>query len=128
MGDLVIGAIDGGAKTPLEPAIEPAVSRADGGVDGSLRHPTGGLEAHARNSRQRKQRAAGDRADARHAGPLAGNRHVSAQFNTAALPPGRYLARGTIRQDGKPQGHMIRPFRIVAAAAAATARAPVARP
>jgi tetratricopeptide (TPR) repeat protein len=44
---------------------------------------------------------------------------LSGQFNTAALPPGRYLARGTLRQGGKPQGHMIRPFRIVAAPAAA---------
>ncbi len=49
---------------------------------------------------------------------------MSAQFNAAALPPGRYLARGTLRQGGKPQGHMIRPFRIVADAAAATAGAP----
>ena len=38
---------------------------------------------------------------------------MSAQFSTTALPPGRYLARGTIRQGGKPQGHLIRPFRIV---------------
>ncbi len=41
---------------------------------------------------------------------------MSAQFNAAALPPGRYLARGSIRQGGKPQGHMLRPFRVVAAA------------
>ena len=49
---------------------------------------------------------------------------MSAQFNTAALPPGRYLARGTLRQGGKPQGHMIRPFRIVADPAAAAGGAP----
>jgi hypothetical protein len=26
---------------------------------------------------------------------------MTAQFNTSALPPGRYLARGTLRQGGK---------------------------
>ena len=41
------------------------------------------------------------------------------------LPPGRYLARGSIRQGGKPQGHMLRPFRVVAAATA-TGTAPAA--
>ena len=44
--------------------------------------------------------------------------NISAQFNTSALPPGHYLARGTIRQNGKPQGHMLRPFRIMAASTA----------
>jgi hypothetical protein len=43
---------------------------------------------------------------------------ASVQFDTTALPPGRYLARGTIRQGGKTQGHSIRPFRIAAASAA----------
>ena len=49
---------------------------------------------------------------------------VMAQFNTTSLPPGRYLARGTLRQGGKPQGHMIRPFRVLADAAAAGGGAP----
>ncbi len=43
------------------------------------------------------------------AGPSPEIASLSAQFNTTALPPGRYLARGTLRQGGKPQGHMIRP-------------------
>jgi tetratricopeptide (TPR) repeat protein len=47
----------------------------------------------------------------------------TARFNTTALPPGRYLARGTIRQGGKPQGHLVRPFRIVSEAAALTGAA-----
>lgn len=32
--------------------------------------------------------------------------------DTAALPPGRYLARATVRQEGAPRGHLLRPFRI----------------
>jgi predicted Zn-dependent protease len=47
------------------------------------------------------------------AGPSPEIATASAQFNTTALPPGRYLARGVIRQGGKPQGHLLRPFRIV---------------
>jgi len=47
---------------------------------------------------------------------VAGN----AQFTTTALPPGRYLARSTIRQGGKAQGHMIRPFRILTEAPSLT--------
>ena len=58
------------------------------------------------------------------AGPSPEIASLSAQFNTAALPPGRYLARGTLRQGGKPQGHMIRPFRIVADAPTAAGGAP----
>ena len=36
-------------------------------------------------------------------------------LNTAPLPPGRYFARATVVQDGKAQGHIVRPFRVVAA-------------
>jgi tetratricopeptide (TPR) repeat protein len=51
---------------------------------------------------------------------------ISGVFNTSALPPGRYLARGTVRADGKPAGHIIRPFRVVAPAASTDAAAPPA--
>ncbi len=34
-------------------------------------------------------------------------------LNTSALPPGRYLARASVRQAGKPHGHIARPFRVV---------------
>jgi VWFA-related protein len=47
---------------------------------------------------------------------------LQASLNTTALPPGRYLARAMVFQNGKPQGHIYRPFRIVPGnAAAATA-------
>jgi VWFA-related protein len=47
---------------------------------------------------------------------------VHGVVSTAPLPPGRYLARATVRQDGKTQGHLTRPF-VVATAEAASAGA-----
>jgi VWFA-related protein len=48
-------------------------------------------------------------------------------MNTSALPPGRYLARASVRQAGKPQGHIVRPFRVVVPERAANdATAPAA--
>lgn len=44
-------------------------------------------------------------------------------LNTNALPPGRYFARATVTQAGKPQGHIVRPFRVVAASADSNAAA-----
>jgi VWFA-related protein len=49
---------------------------------------------------------------------------IQATVSTAALPPGRYFARATVTQGGKPQGHFTRPFRVVAGGAAATAAVP----
>jgi VWFA-related protein len=46
---------------------------------------------------------------------------MQANLNTAALPPGRYFARASVAQGGKTQGHIVRPFRVVAAAAPAAA-------
>ncbi|HUE88510.1 MAG TPA: VWA domain-containing protein [Vicinamibacterales bacterium] len=53
-------------------------------------------------------------------------------MNTSALPPGRYLARASVSQAGKPHGHLTRPFRVVVPArtandASATAAAMVPR-
>ena len=39
-------------------------------------------------------------------------------FSTATLPPGRYLARASVAHAGKAQGHIVRPFHVVAGAAA----------
>ena len=44
-------------------------------------------------------------------------------LNTGALPPGRYFAKATVMQDGKPQGHIVRPFRVLPASATAGATA-----
>ena len=62
------------------------------------------------------------------AGPSPEILTASAQFSTAALPPGRYLARGMVRQGGKTMGHMIRPFRIIAEAPSLTGAPAVAAP
>jgi VWFA-related protein len=48
---------------------------------------------------------------------------VQAVINTAALPPGRYLARATFRESGKAKGHFVRPFVVAAGAAASTVAA-----
>jgi hypothetical protein len=120
MGDLLIGPHDGSPKTMIEPTIEPTVSGAMAAL----------LEIYAPSS---DSGAAGFGLEAtfevlatEDSAPLATMpmrpatgqspeiTSLSAQFNTSALPPGRYLGRGTIRQGGKPQGHMIRPFRVVA--------------
>jgi hypothetical protein len=55
---------------------------------------------------------------------------LQANVNTTILPPGRYLARAVVHAGGKRQGHIVRPFRISAASAAATTAAvvPVALP
>jgi VWFA-related protein len=45
---------------------------------------------------------------------------LQANVNTTILPPGRYLARAVVHAGGKRQGHILRPFRISAASAAAT--------
>lgn len=121
MGDLIVGPFDGSANVQIEPLIEPAISGAMAALMEAYSSPGAKLEGTL------------DILTAETSAPLAtmpmrvapGTSpeivSVSAQFDTATLPPGRYLARGTIRQDGKPQGHMLRPFRILAATATAGA-------
>ena len=120
MSDLIIGAFEGGLKAELEPAIEPVVrgsmaalmelysTAPVSGVDATLDILTSEDSAPLATVPMRVG-----------AGPSPEIGTAAAQFNTSALPPGRYLARGTVRVGGKPQGHMLRPFRIVADASAA---------
>jgi VWFA-related protein len=117
MGDLVIGGYSGASKAALEPAIEPAVSGAMAALMEAYGAPATGLDATLEILSNEDQPALATMPMRITAGPSPEISLVSAQFNTSALPPGRYLARGTLRQDGKPQGHMIRPFRIAANAA-----------
>ena len=129
MGDLLLGSMSAANNTALEPAIEPTIAggqmaavmeaysppslvQSSAGLDGSLEilvnedsQPLATLPMRVGTG----------------ASPEIAT--FSAQFNTTALPPGRYLARGTIRQGGKPQGHLVRPFRIVPEAAALTGAA-----
>jgi tetratricopeptide (TPR) repeat protein len=46
------------------------------------------------------------------AGPSSEIGVLEGVVDTAALPPGRYLARATVRQEGAPRGQLLRPFRI----------------
>jgi VWFA-related protein len=127
MGDLVVGPVASGAAAQLAPAIEPAIP---GGEMAAL------VEMYGAPAQLAGLEATLDILPSEDAAPLASipMRIVpgpspeilagNAQFNTTALPPGRYLARSTIRQGGKAQGHMIRPFRILTEAPSLTGAAP----
>ena len=136
MGDLLLGGYAGGAKAVLEPIIEPAVAGAMVALmeaySPSLAPNSGGtsgfndLEATLEILSSENSPPLATVPMRVGAGPSAEVATVSAQFNTSSLPPGRYLARGTLRQGGKAQGHMIRPFRVVVDDAGGTAGAPAA--
>ena len=124
MGDLVIAGYAGGAKAVIEPAIEPAVGGAMAALMEAYGPQTAGLEATLEILSNENSPPLATVPMRLSGGPSPEIAIATAQFNTSALPPGRYLARGIVRQGGKPQGHMIRPFRIVAEAATTTAGAP----
>jgi VWFA-related protein len=119
MGDLVIGGTSGAGKVQLEPMIEPVVSGAIAALMEaySSAGPTG-MEATLEilADENGAPLATSPMRIAPGASPEIAT--ASGQFDTTALPPGRYLARATIRQGGTGQGHSIRPFRIAAHAAA----------
>ena len=131
MGDLLLGSVSGAGGAGLIPAIEPAIVS---GQIGALLELYGGagqvagvdstleilVDENSVPLATVPMRVA--------AGPSPEILVASAQFSTAALPPGRYLARGVIRQGGKAMGHMIRPFRIVAEAPSLTGAPAVAAP
>ncbi len=50
---------------------------------------------------------------------------LQGSLNTTILPPGRYFARASVSHGGKAQGHILRPFRVVATAPSPTATAGV---
>lgn len=129
MGDLIVGGVTPGVTSALVPEIEPSIN---GGQMAALVEMYGppaqlaGLDAvleilpgedAAPLAAMPMQMVAGASPEI-----LAG----SAQFSTTALPPGRYLARTTIRQGGKAQGHLVRPFRILTEASSLTNGVPAA--
>ncbi len=129
IGDLIVGASNDGAATAIVPAIEPAIG---GGQMAAL------VEIYGTAAQLTGVEATLEILSHEDAAPLASvPMHIaagpapeilagSAQFATTALPPGRYLARSTIRQGGKAQGHMIRPFRILTGTPSLTDGAPAA--
>lgn len=116
MGDLILGNYTPGENNALAPAIEPAVT---GGQMAALVEMYGpapqltGLDAVLEILPDEDARPLATIPMRLAPGPspeiLSGN----AQFSTTALPPGRYLARSTIRRGGNAQGHVIRPFRVL---------------
>lgn len=119
IGDLIVGGSNGTGKVQLEPMIEPVVSgpmaalmeayssSGVAGLEGTLDILADENSAPLATSAMRIAPGASPEIAA-----------ASVLFDTTALPPGRYLARATIRQGGKTQGHSLRPFRIAASAAA----------
>ena len=129
MGDLIVGGSTPGERPTLAPAIEPAVT---GGQMAALVEMYGG-PAQLAGVEASLEILPGEDAAPLATIPmrvvpgsspeiLAGD----AQFSTTLLPPGRYLARSTIRQGGNTQGHMTRPFRITAESPSLNGGAPAA--
>ena len=115
MGDLLLGSVRDDNKGALEPAIEPAIGTGQmAALMEAYGSQLGGLEGTLEilaSEDSAPLAAAPMRVGAGGSPEIA---TFSTQFSTTSLPPGRYLARGTIRQGGKPHGHLMRPFRIVA--------------
>ena len=128
MGDLLLGGVSA-AKKALEPAIEPTIASGqmaalmEAYAPPSLLQSFGepgsvNLEATLEILVNEDSQPLATIPMRLGAGASPEIATMSAQFSTTALPPGRYLARGTVRQGGKPQGHLLRPFRIVPEATA----------
>jgi VWFA-related protein len=122
LGDLIVSGVDPAARRPIVPVIEPVVTTGRMAALAEVYGPgdaLGGMEV-ALDILTNEDRP-----------PLASQRmtvtpgtspeilEARAELDTAVLPPGRYLARTTIRQGAKVHGHLLRPFRVEPAALAA---------
>jgi hypothetical protein len=120
VGDLILGGLAADTPAALSPAIEPYIHTGKMGamveVYGSAPDRLTGLEAVLEVLQDENRPALATLPMRIFAGASPEIAAAHTQINTAALPPGRYLARTTVRQAGKPIGHLMRPFRIVAAA------------
>jgi VWFA-related protein len=131
LGDLIVNSYDGSAKAVISPAIEPVISGPLAALMETYSQTAlTGLEATLEilTDENSPPLATVPMRIVPSSSPEIGS--LSAQFNAAALPPGRYLARGSVRQGGNAQGHLIRPFRVVAEGSAngSTAASPVIIP
>jgi VWFA-related protein len=118
MSDLMLSPIGEGEPVKMLPAIEPIVT------DARL---AALVEVYGAAARADEVHVALDILIDEHGQPLAtvpmrvaaGTSpeivQADAQFITTALPPGRYLARSTVRRAGTTAGHMTRPFRVARA-------------
>ena len=124
MGDLIVNAYDGSAQAAIAPSIEPTISGPMAVLmETYSQAPPAGFEATLEILSDENGAPLATVPMRIIPGTSPEILSVTGQFNAAALPPGRYFARGTVRQGGKPQGHMTRPFRIAASEAAASGAA-----
>lgn len=123
MGDMLLGSMDGSGKTMLEPVIEPVVSGSMAALMEAYASQANDLEATLEILRDEDSPALATVPMRVGLGSSMEVVSLTTQFNTTALPPGRYLARGVVRQGGRTQGHLLRPFRIGAASASPGASA-----
>jgi VWFA-related protein len=134
VGDLLVGQLPADSKTSVVPSIEPTVSNGQLAtlmeIYSADAQALKGLQAHVEivTGEAGKPLTRTPMAIAAGASPEVGM--LQAVVSTAALPPGRYLARAIVTDNGKPRGHILRPFRVVPAAAegAATIATPSALP
>jgi VWFA-related protein len=119
VGDLLIG--QPAANAPITPAIEPVVSNGQLAAMMEVYQPA----LDAQSLQATLEIVTDEHARPLLSMPLQVGTGRSAEIgvlqgvaNTTALPPGRYLAKASVRQAGKPQGHIVRPFRVVAPARA----------
>ena len=142
MGDLLIGTVSPGDRTSMLPAIEPTIATGQiaalmevygppslfqslGGTSGPQ---SAGLEATLEILADENGAPLATIPMRMAPGPSPEIVAAGAQVSTTMLPPGRYLARGVVRQGGKPQGHLLRPFRIIPEAPSLTGAPAMAAP
>ena len=125
VGDLLIG--QASSDSPILPAIEPVVSNGQLAAMMEVYHPAltpNALQATLEIVADENGRALLTSPLQIGAGQTPEVGVLQGVVNTSALPPGRYLARASVRESGKAQGHIVRPFRVLAPARAANDASP----
>jgi VWFA-related protein len=117
VGDLLVGELSTDAKRGVPPAIEPSVSTGMLAAIVEAYGPTtealAGLKGIVDVLSEENGKPLSSGVMVVGPGPTAEIGALSATLSTATLPPGRYLARATITDAGKPLGHFVRPFRVL---------------
>ncbi len=124
MGDLLVGGFDDSGKIALRAAIEPVIAGSMAALLEAYSSQPVALDAMLEILRDENSAPLAAVPMRIGVGSSPEITNASAQLSTAALPPGRYLARATVRQGGKSHGHLLRPFRVVAPSTAAVGAVP----
>lgn len=127
VGDLLVAQAPADQSTPIVPAIEPQVGTGQLAAMMEIYAPNlqsmEGLQATLEVVPSDGARPLATSPMRITAGSSPEIGVLSGSLNTTILPPGRYFARAVVSQGGKAQGHIVRPFRVVAAAAGMPATA-----